>query len=211
MVIPSHVTYTTTLIGRQAELDEFAQLLMNPACRLLTLSGLGGIGKTRLAVALAQQVQTHFPDGVYFVPLQPLQSAEQIAPTIIATLDIPTAQPSLLQLTNWLRDKTLLLILDNFEHLMDGAEILNELLQAAPQIKILVTSRDALTLKIEWLRQIRGLDYPDAESTHPDLNSNAIQLFIKFATQQRGDLDPLIHYTHIARICQLVDRYAPCT
>lgn len=195
----------TTFVGRQVELNELIKLLGDPSCRLLTLSGLGGIGKTRLALAVAQRVEDEFADGVYIVSLQSLQSSDQIVPAIIATLDIQVDQNTRDRLLNWLYEKHLLLVLDNFEHLLDGVDLLTDMLATAPHVKLLVTSRDALRVQSEWVRQLRGLDFPDEKSFQPNIVHSAIQLFIDRARQQRGDLDIETHYSHIMRICQLVE------
>ena len=205
MAIHNSPVHVTTFLGRQSELHDLCDLLAVPDCRLLTLTGLGGIGKTRLSLALAEQIQDQFPDGVYFVPLQPLQSSDQIIASINTTLGVQADQKPLEQLLAWLHDKHLLLILDNFEHLTEDVDLLTDLLGAAPRVKLLITSRDALRLQSEWLRQIHGLEYPDADSIQPATDYSAVQLFVERARQRRGDLDIESHYPYIARICQIVE------
>jgi predicted ATPase len=135
-------TPPTPLIGREGELAALAQLLGDPECRLLTLVGPGGIGKTRLAIESAAAQREAFGDGAYFVALAPLGAAEFIVPAIADALGFsfygPTDPQS--QLLNYLCEKTLLLVLDNIEHLLDGVELLADVLQHAPGLKLLVTS-----------------------------------------------------------------------
>src|SRR5437870_5754230 len=113
-------TQTTPFIGRTTELSEIEQLLMDPGCRLLTLVGHGGIGKTRLAMHVATQHADRFPQGVYFVPLAPLTSAEYLVPALLNSLQLQFDSNDKLrqQLFTYLHDKRLLLVLDNFEHLL---------------------------------------------------------------------------------------------
>jgi hypothetical protein len=143
----------TSFIGRENEIAEIVALLDNPACRLLTLVGPGGSGKTRLAIEAVQQVEPD--DGMFFVPLQPLSSAENIVTTIIDVLPLQLhgeADPQQ-QLLDYLRERHMLLILDNFEHLLDGVNIVTGTLDAAPNVNLLVTSREALNLQAEYLWQ----------------------------------------------------------
>ncbi len=195
----------TSFIGRETEIAEFSTLLADPACRFLTLTGLGGMGKTRLAIAVARQIQSTFPDGIYFVPLQPLQNADQILPTILNVLNLKAIQDPRAELLNFLRDKQLLLVLDNFEHLLDGVDLVPTMLQAAPQVKILTTSRESLKLQEEWERQVRGLDYPEDETSGTDEPYSAMHLFQERARQLRGDVDFDSYSDQIVRICQLVE------
>src|SRR5262245_37727331 len=127
----------TPLVGREKELVDVQKLIADPTCRLLTLTGPGGIGKTRLAIEAAQQVS--FPDGIYFVPLQPLTSPDFIVPAIADSLKFVfygEGDPRT-QLLNYLREKHLLLVLDNFEHLLDGVDLLPEILAATLKVKLL--------------------------------------------------------------------------
>src|SRR5262249_2230894 len=124
----------TSFIGREHELAEIARLLADPNCRLLTLVGPGGIGKTRLALQAASDQLPNFSHGVYFVALQPVASADLLLSAIASSLEITlfAAEESHIQIINYLREKNLLLVMDNFEHLRDGAGLLSEMLEAAP-------------------------------------------------------------------------------
>jgi len=162
----------TAFVGRETELSQLAARLTDPACRLLTVIGPGGIGKTRLAVQAARRETERFSHGVYLVDLAPLASAESLATAILHTLRVPErgADPEP-RLLDFLRDKQMLLVLDNYEHLltgsgperMDGLGLLNNMLAAAPQLKLLVTSRARLNLRVEWLAPLSGLDVPPRE------------------------------------------------
>ncbi len=162
----------TAFVGRETELSQLAARLTDPACRLLTVLGPGGIGKTRLAVQAARREMERFSHGVYLVDLAPLASAESLATAILHTLRVPErgADPEQ-RLLDFLRDKHMLLVLDNYEHFligpgperMDGHGLLNSMLAAAPQLKLLVTSRARLNLRAEWLAPLSGLDVPPRE------------------------------------------------
>ena len=199
-------TLSTHLIGREKELAEIGQLLADPACRLLTLVGPGGIGKTRLAQEVALLQQGAFDSGVYFVPLQPLASPELIYPTIAdqfrfsaLSVDDPTEN-----LLNHLREKHMLLVLDNFEHLVEGADLLAAILDIAPHVKLLVTSRERLKLREEWVFDVTGLPYPhNGHIPAPD-DYSAVRLFTDHA--RRAGYTPVVaDSAAIARICQLVE------
>ena len=128
---------TTSFVGRSHELNEIATLLADPACRLLTLHGVGGIGKTRLALQAAADQLPHFAHGVYFVPLAPLTSPDQIASAIASGMQVtPTGADTVAaQIIRVLRDRHILLLMDNFEHLLDGTGLLIDILQSAPAVK----------------------------------------------------------------------------
>jgi predicted ATPase/class 3 adenylate cyclase len=154
----------TTFIGRDAELDEAAALL--GTTRLLTLTGPGGTGKTRLSLQLAARSADDFPDGVFFVPLEPIRDPMLVAPRIAGALGVAegTARPITESLADWLRDKQLALVLDNFEQVLPAAPIVADLLRAAPGIKAIVTSRAVLHVSGEQEYPVPGLPAP------PDLS-----------------------------------------
>jgi len=153
-------TQLTTFIGRDAELDEAAALL--EATRLLTLTGPGGTGKTRLSLELAARVAGAFPDGVFFVPLEPIRDPMLVTPRIAAALGIPDAgaRPVLDTMVEWLSDRRVLLVLDNFEQVTDAGPVVADLLRAAGGLKVIVTSRAALRISGEQELPVPGLPVP---------------------------------------------------
>ena len=202
---------STVFIGRETELADIRKRLTDPACRLLTLVGPGGIGKTRLAIEAAWQQLEHFSDGVFFIPLASIESATFIAPALADALHLTqtSQQDPFVQVSNYLRTKTVLLVIDNFEHLLDSAQLLSELLDSSRQLKLLVTSRERLHLKDEWLFDVQGLRCPmpdqEEQSTDNLASYEAVQLFVQSAERVQsefslnsGDLD------HVVHICQLV-------
>lgn len=173
----------TPFIGRTRELAQLAERLADPECRLLTLMGPGGMGKTRLALELAVQQVEHFKDGVYFVSLAPLADPNLIVSTIAEAVRFsfaPIESPEK-QLLNYLRDKQLLLLLDNFEHLQSGITLIPELLQAAPQMKVLVTSRERLQLQSEVVFRVEGFDFTGWVTPEEAVESSAGKLFLQSA------------------------------
>jgi len=197
----------TPFVGREKELDEIERLLADTACRLLTLIGPGGIGKTRLALQAAEQEVEAFAHGVYFVPLAPLSAADFIVPTIASALKFSLHGQSdpREQLLDFLRSKEMLLVLDNFEHLLEGAELLTTILTDASQVKLLVTSRERLNLRWEQLLDVEGLRFPKNGKRDGTEDYGAIQLFSQLAHRS----DPKIPFSkekpHVVRICQLVE------
>jgi len=193
-------TLMTEFVGRDQEILEITKLLRSES--LLTLTGPGGIGKTRLALRAAENLLNFFPDGVYFVPLSSVTSAEFIVSTIAEILQITFTgnQEPLKQLADYLTDRETLLILDNLEHLIsEGREIVKILMQMTRDLKILVTSREQLDLKGEYVYGVLGMEIPKT-------GSSAVDLFIQsalrvnprgFATQEEEST--------IIRICKLVD------
>jgi predicted ATPase/DNA-binding CsgD family transcriptional regulator len=176
-------TTATTFIGRQQELEEITRLLANDSCHLLTLIGPGGIGKTRLALEIAANVQGDFTDGVCFVPLAPVMSPDFLVSAICQslTLTLYGEQYMKQQLLSFLSLKHMLLILDNYEHLLEDVSLLAEILAAVPHAKILITSRERLNLREEWVIEIPGLPFP-MSATETDIESySAIELFLQQA------------------------------
>lgn len=202
----------TLFVGRETELAQIAARLNNRDCRLLTLIGAGGIGKTRLALEAASQQLDLFRDGVYFVPLAPILTgqAELIAPAIADAVGFKFvgAREQLPQLLDYLRLKHMLLVLDNFEHVSEGRELVLEIIRHAPQIKVLVTSRAALNVQPEWLLHISGLGCPPpgAPSRDEILGSEAAQLFLERARHVNEHLTLNAETTlAISRICRSVE------
>jgi predicted ATPase/class 3 adenylate cyclase len=202
---------STSFVGRDQELAEISDLIANQSCRLLTLTGPGGIGKTRLAMQSAAECADCFPDGVYVVPLAPVSGVEFLATTIASELNfvIDTFSSSLdpkTQVLDMLRQRSMLLVLDNFEHLLDGTEILVEILASATGVKLLVTSRQLLNLQGEWTYNVPGLSYPRNGKVEDLETYSAVKLFIERARQ----VDPHFamtdkHRLAVKRICQLLE------
>jgi predicted ATPase/DNA-binding SARP family transcriptional activator/Tfp pilus assembly protein PilF len=202
----------TPFVGRAPELAEITALLADPACRLLTLVGPGGVGKTRLALQAAEQAVGAFPHGVHFVPLAPIESAGFLVPTIAAALDFSFFQREGVeprqQLLDYLREKGMLLLLDNFEHLVDGAGLLAELSGHAPGVKLLVTSRERLHLRGEWAFDVKGMRFPqDGEEAIEALaDYSAVKLFLQHAGQAQAGFSPAEdEWLDLVRICRLVE------
>jgi predicted ATPase/DNA-binding CsgD family transcriptional regulator len=196
----------TPFVGRRTELEEIKRHLLNT--RLLTLTGPGGIGKTRLALRAAVELADDFEDGCFFVPLAPIRSVENIIQTIAEGLKFPIAthEDPQHQLLRYLQKKQLLLVMDNFEHLLDGVGIVNKILEAAPAVKILASSRESLNLQSETNLNIGGMDIPGKEGSDNPLNYDAITLFVQSANKVRPGFDPSPEeLEQITNICQTVE------
>lgn len=196
----------TTFIGRTEELNELNKLLRNPDCRMVTLVGPGGSGKTRLAVEVAGAVGSEFAEGVYFVALEPVGSAEFLVPAIADSLEFTLRgqEEPKVQLFNHLDDKQLLIVLDNFEHLVSASPLLSHLLEAAPRLKLIVTSREALKLSEEWVFPVPGMRFPDDTGVAAAENYDAVRLFVERAQRVKRGYSPEHDWEAIVRLCRLV-------
>jgi predicted ATPase/DNA-binding CsgD family transcriptional regulator len=180
----------TSIVGREQELAELQQLLGR--ARLVTLTGAGGVGKTRLALAVAEELGETFADGVIFVDLASVIHVEQVTPTIARALGIRDdgEAPIVERLANALRDRELLLILDNFEQVLPAAHDVLELLRDSPYVTALVTSRAALRIRGEREFPVAPLACPDSGGFHSLdslLHYPALDLFVRCAQDVRPD------------------------
>jgi predicted ATPase len=231
----------TPFVGRAQELAELVRRLQDPACHLLTVIGPGGIGKTRLALAAAEAIldfrfrildftpppavndpkskiqNPKFQDGVFFVAVQPVSSASGLVAAIAEAIgfrfysDVPPDQ----QLIRYLREKHLLLVLDNMEHLPEGAAVVADLLHKAPGVKVLVTSRRALQVRDEWFHPLAGMTLPAAHTRTTPLaggqtalngaTSDAVQFFVQSARRVQPNFAVEAEQAQVVRICRLVD------
>ncbi len=206
-------------MGRRAELEALQTLLHDPTCRLLTILGPGGTGKTRLALQAATEQGQLFDDGACFVPLAPLSSGDFLVPAIADALHFGfgeradsirrAVETQYQQLVGFLRAKRLLLVMDNFEHLTASATLLTDILEQAPGVKMLVTSRARLNVHGEWVYELEGMHYPAGHvgtSNGHLVEFSAVQLFMQHAERTLGGRKlPAADIPCAARICQLVD------
>lgn len=187
----------TDFIGREPEIQEAKQCLS--VTRLLTLTGIGGVGKTRMAIRLGEELTADFPDGIYFVDLAPLSNPVLVPQATANALKISerTGETPLTAMVEFLRSRHLLLILDNCEHLLDAcAELTGTLLWECPQLRILATGRQRLGINGEIERRVPPLRLPDLESSSLNkketfpvlLESEAVRLFVERARRVAPNL-----------------------
>ena len=215
-VLPSHnlPTPSTAFVGRRAELAELQRLLTEPETRLITLTGPGGIGKTRLSLCAAEASLAAFPDGVFFVSLAAVETPDLIVSTMADVLKLVLYQQSaaapFAQLTHYLYDKRMLLVLDNLEQALSGAVLFADLVQQTRVLKLLVTSRERLNVQGEWVLELHGLRYPEtaeAGAAVVDVTDyGAVRLFIERAQRINHAFAPDAEdIAAIVRICRLVE------
>jgi predicted ATPase/DNA-binding SARP family transcriptional activator len=201
-------TPTTPFVGRETEQIELNALCADPDVRLITFLGPGGMGKTRLALEVAAgQVET-YQNGVYFVSLAQLREMDHILPTIAEAVGFrfqDDERPPKQQLLDFLNQKQMLLVLDNFEHLLDGAGFVNEILQAGREIKIFVTSRERLQLSGETVYTLGSMGFPTWETPKDALQYSSIKLFMQTAQRSQPGFEFKENdLQYVARICRLV-------
>jgi predicted ATPase/DNA-binding CsgD family transcriptional regulator len=199
----------TPFVGREDELAALAGLIADPQVRIITITGPGGIGKTRLGLeAAGREVrpQPLFRDGVFFVSLAPLETAEEITAALATALDFQFQdsgnEPE--QLLNYLRNKQMLVVMDNFEHILDGRALLAKIIEEAAGITLLVTSRARLQMRGEQLFPLGGLETTQDDETSGE--TPASELFLHIARRTAPDFQLLEgDAEQVLRICRLVE------
>lgn len=197
----------TPFIGRKAELDEVAEQLNHRDCRLLTLFGPGGVGKTRLALHIARGETRTFKHGVTFVPLTAVRSREALITALAEALGVHFRSGENLQsqVTSYVKKKEMLLVLDNFEHLLSEGDLVADLLRHAADLRVLVTSQKRLNVPGEWLFNVAAFEYPEDTSEMDVERYSAVRFFAESACCWRStfSLAPE-NRAAVARICRLV-------
>jgi len=204
---------TTPFFGRESELAQIESLLGDPECRLITVTGIGGSGKTRLAIQAARQSRG-FQGNVYFIALATITSLDDLILSIAeaiqysfhaplgSNLPVEEAKSQLLQ---YLANKKALLVLDNFEQLTSWAVFLSDMLAAAEEIKLLVTSRERLSIPGEWVLELSGLSYPGQPAHEAIQRYAAVQLFVRVAERVANFTPAESDWPAIVSICQLLE------
>ena len=185
-------TAVTSFVGRSREVADIQSLLRRPDVRLVTLAGMGGIGKTRLSLEVGRGMEADFPDGVHLVRLASVTQAELVVPAIATALGIRSEEKGAADaaVLDAIADRRMLLILDNFEQVIAAAPAIGQLLESAPALRILVTSRRLLRLSAEHEYQVPTLPVPDHEvATRPEeiAEADAVRLFVERASAVRPD------------------------
>jgi predicted ATPase len=204
--LPSQIT---PFVGREVEIVALSELLLESNLHLISIVAPGGMGKTRLALELGSRMVNRFNNGVFFVELAPIYDSGNIIPAVAEAIGYSFQQngrSQKQQVLDYLENRQLLIILDNFEHLInDGAQIVSEMLEAAPQLKVLITSRQHLNQTGEVLFTLHGLELPSLDSSADASQAAAVDLFRQAALRARPDFDMASEtLQHIIRICRLV-------
>ena len=202
------VSHLTTFVGRQAELESMSDCALNQHCRLLTVTGVAGTGKSRMALQIASLTTKAFPDGSWFIDVSSASSTAQLVEIIARHVgcQLTSSLPEQLQLINFLHTMEILLILDGFDNLVDESDFLMQVLNSAPDVKILLTSRQRLDYQAACLFDLRGLSYPESNDDPDALEYPAVQLFIARAQRSRaGFTFSPENINHVIEICQVTD------
>jgi predicted ATPase/DNA-binding SARP family transcriptional activator len=207
MVPPAPGPPDDGFVGRAVELQRIATLLAREGCRLLCIVGQGGAGKTRLARRAMRELAPGFPDGAAFVPLEDLPAGSELAARIARETGLVLAggRDPLLQLADFFRDRRMLLVLDNFEHLAAEAPVLERLLDECPGLSVIVTSRVRLAAFHEWLLPLEGLPCPEPEDEDRLEAFDAARLFVQAARRFEPGLAAAAQAASIVEICRLVE------
>ena len=201
----------TPLIGREKEVSEVCQRLLRPEVRLLTLTGAGGTGKTRLGLQAAAELTQDFDDGVFFVSLAAIRDPQLLVPAMAGTLGVKEAggQPLLENLEYYLHEMRMLLVLDNFEQILEAAPMVTELLSSAPNLKVLATSRIPLRLYGEHEYAVPPLALPDPKrppSVERLTQYEAVRLFVERAQAAKAEFSVTNESAPaVAEICYRLD------
>lgn len=205
--LPNHYPLTP-FVGRQVEIAHIQQHLQNATCRLLTITGAGGMGKTRLGLEVGQRsFMANLFQGVYFVPLAAVSHADYLVTAVAQALNFTFYGQELheTQLGNYLHEKQYLLILDNVEHLLPISHFIQDLLRQASHLKLLVTSREQLHLREEWVLPLQGLPYPRQPAAAPTTPTDALHLFYQQARRLDARFDSITAEPHVIKICRLLE------
>ena len=194
-------------MGRGKEIHELETLIADPDVSIITIVGEPGLGKSRLSVEMGNLLADRFRDGVYFVSLAPLQSAEAVLPEIARTFQLPGIDGSEVEqrISGFLRAKEMLLILDNYEHVLDAAHISGDIVAESPSVKILATSRERLGLTNETVYRLSGLPVEAANGAGKTESGGAVELFLERARRAAAGSPHLEDLAGIERICRLLD------
>jgi predicted ATPase/DNA-binding CsgD family transcriptional regulator len=201
-------TRLTHFIGRKNDLQRLTDIILDPSVHLITILGRGGIGKTSLALELAGKLRNEFPQGIHFIPLAQLNSTDALLPAIAEKLGVisPPGGNFKEAVVEYLSNRQALLILDNFEHLLEGSFLVRDLLAAGPRVKAIVTAREKLDLEAETLYRLSGLELSPTNVFSTAEQYEAVQLFLQKARQVRpgfsldnGNVEA------VNQLCQVVD------